>query len=291
MRENLAPISGIFHNKDSQKVKHENYSLRRYFPNDTLAPYIEQFWFVDWQFPNGQTHVQKNLPDPNPNLLFKNDEMYLFGPIDGRFEYKMEGIGSIVGVKFHVGVLPQLGLSFFEKYKASHMVNRQYAIDEIFDLYSDALFSFQNTLAQKRKAAPQTLCGAINDKSYDDDHYFVNLLQEMLPKLLATRPILDSRAQKILDNIKHQSIYKVDALAAQMDISVRQLQRICKDYIGLSPKWLIRKYRMHGVLKLIDDGEASIVDAAAMLDYTDQSHLMRDFQTFIGQTPTSYKSE
>ena len=42
------------------------------------------------------------------------------------------------------------------------------------------------------------------------------------------------------------------------------------------------------MLERLDAGEVNILDVAMELEYTDQSHLIRDFKEIIGVTPNGY---
>jgi AraC-like DNA-binding protein len=72
-------------------------------------------------------------------------------------------------------------------------------------------------------------------------------------------------------------------------VSERTLQRLFRDYIGLSPKWVLKRYRVHEAAERIASGEAP--DAAwlaAVLGYSDQSHFIRDFSAQVGCSPGTY---
>jgi AraC-like DNA-binding protein len=84
------------------------------------------------------------------------------------------------------------------------------------------------------------------------------------------------------------SITKVEHLVELSDVPLRAFQRSFQNYLGMSPKWLIRKYRLHHALKALEDKTLTSADLVAMLDYTDQSHLIRDFKQFLGKTPSIY---
>ena len=93
----------------------------------------------------------------------------------------------------------------------------------------------------------------------------------------------------MLEEIKHnEDINTVEQLASGFHCSVRTLQRSFQQYVGLSPKWLIRKYRLHQALTLLEDNEVTTTDLAARLEYTDQSHFIRDFKDMLGLTPHNY---
>jgi AraC-like DNA-binding protein len=73
---------------------------------------------------------------------------------------------------------------------------------------------------------------------------------------------------------------------------VRALQRLFSTQVGVSPKWVILRYRIHEALE--QAGTRSDVDWAALaadLGYADQAHLVRDFTTTVGAPPTAYAAE
>jgi AraC-like DNA-binding protein len=80
----------------------------------------------------------------------------------------------------------------------------------------------------------------------------------------------------------------VEALADRLSISQPSLTRLCKRHFGFSPKPLIRRARFRRMLHRVDarsyDNWRAFIDA----QYVDQSHLIRDFQFFLGRSPSQY---
>jgi AraC-like DNA-binding protein len=71
----------------------------------------------------------------------------------------------------------------------------------------------------------------------------------------------------------------------------RRLQRLFADYVGVSPKWVMRRARLHEAALRAEAGGAASVNwagLAADLGYADQAHLTRDFTATIGVPPTRY---
>lgn len=61
------------------------------------------------------------------------------------------------------------------------------------------------------------------------------------------------------------------------------------DHVGVGPKWVIRRYRLHEVTELMAaGGSVRWAEVAAELGYADQAHLSRDFTRMFGEPPTSY---
>jgi AraC-like DNA-binding protein len=82
---------------------------------------------------------------------------------------------------------------------------------------------------------------------------------------------------------------RVDQLSAASGLSVRGLQRMFADYVGVSPKWVIRRARLHEAAAWANSGEpVDWAGLAADLGYADQDHLTRDLTGTIGGPPSPY---
>ena len=85
------------------------------------------------------------------------------------------------------------------------------------------------------------------------------------------------------------ALQRVDQLSLASGVSVRGLQRMFADYVGVSPEWVMRRARLQEAAARADSGEP--VDWAALaadLGYADQAHLTRDFTATIGVPPSRY---
>jgi AraC-like DNA-binding protein len=94
----------------------------------------------------------------------------------------------------------------------------------------------------------------------------------------------------IVDRIAaDRSITRVDALARRLSMSTRSLQRLFADHVGLGPKWVINRCRVHEAAEVA--AASSDVDWSALasaLGYSDQSHLIREFTAAVGTPPDRY---
>jgi AraC-like DNA-binding protein len=67
------------------------------------------------------------------------------------------------------------------------------------------------------------------------------------------------------------------------------MQRLFQRYVGVSPKWVIRRYRMHDAAERIAQGkEVDWISMANELGYFDQAHFIKDFRAQMGRSPTEY---
>lgn len=113
--------------------------------------------------------------------------------------------------------------------------------------------------------------------------------------LLSLAPAPDPQAAlaaALADRIRHdRSILRVEDFARSEGMSARSLQRLFAAYVGVSPKWVILRYRIHEALERAESEAAVDWSAlAAELGYSDQAHLVRDFTATVGVPPTAYAS-
>jgi AraC-like DNA-binding protein len=90
---------------------------------------------------------------------------------------------------------------------------------------------------------------------------------------------------------RDQSLCRVAQLAEVSGLTERRLQRMFADYVGVSPKWVMRRARLHEAALRAEAGGSAAVNWAALaaeLGYSDQAHLTRDFTATIGVPPTRY---
>ena len=82
---------------------------------------------------------------------------------------------------------------------------------------------------------------------------------------------------------------RVGDLTSAFGMTERKLQRLFSEYVGVSPKWVMRRARLHEAALRAKSGDP--VDWALLagdLGYADQSHLTRDFTATVGVPPARY---
>jgi len=176
----------------------------------------------------------------------------------------MEGVGKVIGIKFALGAL-----SDFLESPLSMYVDKELDFQQLVNFDVDTLISKLDGL--------------------QDDEQIVEILQTYLTPFVITPSLELIRVRELVNRIKNDSdITRVEHLSKKTNLSIRTIQRCFKYYLGLNPKWLIRKYRLHQALELIEKEDVNFLDIVEWLGYTDQSHLIRDFREIIGITPNNY---
>jgi len=235
-------------------------------PSPPLAPYVTRYWMATWDLRGQPPYRQLIVPFPTVQLTFRDgDEPLVRGVSRGYAVRTLAGAGGVFGVPFRAGRFrPFLGRPL------STITDRT--------LPASAVFG---------PAVPRLDRG---DDLGDGLRELVARVEEfLLPRLPAPDPGADDAAT-IVDRIAASpSLTRVEAVAADAGLSVRRLQRLFAEHVGVPPKWVIRRYRLREVTDRLDAGEP--VDwgpLAAELGYADQAHLTRDFAAMFGEPPTRY---
>lgn len=221
-------------------------------PSPDLAPYVERYWVVSWSY--REPYRQLIVPYPNVHLTFQDGGATVHGVSSGYQIKVLEGDGGVFGVAFRPGCFrPFLGAP----------------VSTIADRSIDASAVFSSEL-------PEVIDVASVER----------FLRAHLP---APDPAAEEAADIVAKIAAEPELTRVDALARDLGMSVRRVQRLFAEYVGIGPKWVIRRYRLHEVTERLAKGIAvDWASLAAELGYADQAHFTRDFKEMFGEPPTWY---
>lgn len=80
----------------------------------------------------------------------------------------------------------------------------------------------------------------------------------------------------------------IEALATEMGVHRRQLERRFAERVGVSPRTLAGILRLRRFFDQLDLAGAPLVDAALAAGYYDQSHFAREFRRYAGVTASEF---
>ena len=124
----------------------------------------------------------------------------------------------------------------------------------------------------------------------DDVGEKVAITEALLAPLLLPRSPRLARMRDLVERMAvDRSLRRVEDVAGASGLDTRALQRSFRTYVGVSPKWVIQRYRLHeAAAQLTSPAPPTLAALAASLGYADQAHFGRDFKRTIGQTPRSF---
>ena len=248
-----------------QDLAETRFGLSRHEPSAALRPFVDFHWIVRWDLDGQQPHEQKILPHPNVNLAFEESGSAVFGVDRKLFIRRIRGHGKALGVRFRPG-----GFQPFWNAPVSRLTDRTIPAAQVF--------------GGAAAAAQEAIMRAPGDTA------MVAHAEEFLTRVLPDRdPVAESVAEMVALITSDASLTRVDQLAAKSGLSVRALQRLFAEYVGVGPKWVMRRARLHEAAQRADSGDvADWAELAAELGYADQAHLTREFTALIGVPPSRY---
>jgi AraC-like DNA-binding protein len=244
-------------------------------PGPALSPWVEWYWSVGWDLPDGVSYRSEVLPHPCVNLAVEwgsGDRhglalpaVLVHGVVPRRFTIDLTGAGGVVGVKFRPG-----GFAAFTGRDVGATRGR------VVDL---AAYTEPASAAALRDAvveAPHGTRPALLD-AY------------LLDRVPAPDLRYDRVSAIVADMLADRSLTTVEQVTRRHDIPLRSLQRLFRHYVGVGPKWVLQRYRLHDAVTLLDAGtEVDLADLAAGLGWYDQAHFTRDFTALVGVPPARY---
>ncbi|RLQ87900.1 GlxA family transcriptional regulator [Notoacmeibacter ruber] len=102
----------------------------------------------------------------------------------------------------------------------------------------------------------------------------------------------DSRVRRAV-LLMEQSVSRpmtVDAIALRLKISSRQLERLFRDAVGMSPATIYRQIRLRHARQLLLLTEKSVTDIAVETGFCDAAHFARQFRAHFGEPPRRVRS-
>lgn len=264
----VAPARGATFGQGCGILRHSPppgaYHHRRYAPPGVLADWVEHFWLEDWQFEASVPQTREVLPHPNVHLVFVPGRSRIYGVQLRRFVRQLTDKGRIFGIKFRTGAF----YPFLRK-PVSLLANTSIMATEVFPDATDterALLSCREDVKMVRAAS-----------------------RFLVAHLPPTDPRADSARLAVEEIARDRDMTRLEHLVARSGIRERTLQRLFGRYVGASPRWTIKRYRIYEALESMAAGtQAQWADLAQKLGYFDQAHFINDFRRLVGCTPTEY---
>jgi AraC-like DNA-binding protein len=224
--------------------------LARYLPSAEVGFFVEHYWIVRWDLRGHAPFTSENLPYPSVHLVLERGLSRIVGVPTGKFSQALSGEGFVFGIKFKPG-----GFHPFVGMPISRLTNRSVPASSLLD-YAAAL---ENEVLRVGEDGPMV-------EQADA------LLRPNLPARDAHVPMLTSMVDSIAAD---RSIVRVDQLASELSVGIRALQRLFRDYVGVSPKWVIQRYRLFEAAERLAAGETDGARVAHELGYFDQAACRR----------------
>lgn len=241
-----------------------------------LAHIIKEFWIVE--NPETTPEQQKIIPDGYCEIVLhygdsyriktrdaweEQDKMLLTGQCRQFFFLENTGTSAMLGIK----LMPVAAYALFHC-EMSQLLDRVVPLNTITETPPPPALTQQGLDLQMR----------------------IELAVNWIEGFLAGARFHEvARIAAITDQIiAQQGMSDIESLAQQNGLTRRHLEREFKKMIGLSPKYFSRIIQFSYIFEAMRAWDNSWVDVALNSGYFDQSHFIRNFKAFTGESPSEY---
>ena len=232
-----------------------------------ISSLVRWFWIPEWDISAGRVSRQELIAFPACNLVVESGLIGLAGPTTRRSFRDLSGAGWAVGALLRPAAIPALAADPLA-------IRDRYVPLECPGLHDGvaAAMAGGGRGEERRSRAVEAFADWLVDAvpAPDDEGMRANAMADLLDG--------------------DPTVVGVGSAASQLGVSVRTLQRLARRYVGLSPGAMIRRRRLQEAAeRLRIDPATTIAEVAADLGYSDHAHLVGDFRTVLGFTPSSYR--
>jgi AraC-like DNA-binding protein len=239
---------------------------QRQRPAPALAGLIEHYWHVGWDLCGQPAQAQATLPHPNVHLVLEQGQALIYGVQQGRFVRQLAGCDQVFGIKFTPG-----GFYPFYQRPLATLLDQRLAVAACLGPAGTAL------------AAQLLAATGFEARCRVADAFWQQHLPAADPQVAHVNRLLAHIAQA-------SQLVAVADVQAISGLNQRSLQRLFHQYVGIGPKWVIQRYRLHEAIAQVQAGKTLSWTALALdLGYFDQAHFGRDFRQLVGMSPGDYE--
>lgn len=242
------------------------FDVERVLPSEDLAHLVEYHWVVRWN--TDGPHVQQIVPQPRVHVAAEEGRLLVHGITTRRFERRLTGRGHVLGTAFRAaGFRPVLGRSV--------------------STLRGAVCPASEVLGGDDRPAARAVLGT------DDTAAMVAAMEGWLRDLGPEPDATTVQVGEWVALAEHdRSLTRADALAERVGVSLRTLQRLFAEYVGIGPKWVLQRFRILEVAAMAHRGDhLDWAQVATELGFSDQAHLTRTFTEVVGTPPARYRVE
>lgn len=245
-------------------------------PSARLEPFVCTFWILEHD--GEDATAQRVVPDGHSELILNWEQpfdafqdgqwrgqprCFLAGQIDGPMLLRPRGPARMLGIGFHPHGAAQV--------LAPPMHELSGRFTPVEDLSPTLARDLNRALGMPEPiaAVEAALLSAANTARSGD-----RLIEEAVRRITGARGATD-----------------LAALASDLGLSTRQLERRFHAAVGLPPKLFCRIERFNNVFRALGAGSGNWVETAIDCGYYDQAHLIRDCKSLSGITPATLLAE
>jgi AraC-like DNA-binding protein len=240
-------------------------------PCELLRPYIRCFWGSPIPFKVHDNKAGLVIPDGCMDIIFSID--YSDNKIDNLF-CSLNDTQYCSGSSDNQNIISSFGIRFYF-WSAYLFADDDFTIgcNEFYDV--DRHFG---SLKKNIEAIVESNCN-IKDR-------IIHVERLLIDKLCRRTDINNNFANAVYYILKSRGTSNVTDISQYTAISTRQIERIFRDYIGISPKKCCSLVRYQSMwTDLVNNNCCNFNELVYKYEFSDQAHMINDFKKYHGSTP------
>ena len=247
-------------------------------PSRELSNYVKYYWVLETT--PTSPYIHRIIPNGLPELIFYlsdkpqvldgkkelSDSILVNGQLNSFFDISISKKLSLFSVYFS----PH-GLSMFLDLPMKEIFNQSVPLRL---LHKDAVAQLEDEMQEAKSSF---------EKAAIVERFLLGILS--LKKKYG-----HNRMHHCLNLIDYtRGSISIKELASQACLSRRQLERTFLDFVGMSPKQFLKIVRFQNILQTKSQNlDAPLTNVSMMCGFYDQSHMIDDFRSFSGLSPSEY---
>lgn len=232
-------------------------------PPPALAPLVECFWVRRAAGPYGAASSFRVFPDGCLDIIFSPGDAFVVGTMTSALVVPPGPHAAMLGVRFKPGMA-----TAFLQMPAVALTDDRAPLEAIWR-DGPEVADYVGSVVGSEEAVTR----------------LAGILTRRLPRIATVPADLRAAVREIL---AAGGRVDVGRLASSLGVSRQHLARRFAAYVGVSPKTFCRVARLWQVLRAVGPGRLNWAALAAELGYYDQSHLVTEFRSLTGLTPTRW---
>lgn len=126
-------------------------------------------------------------------------------------------------------------------------------------------------------------------RQWQQAHHAHIVMEPSLESVQSSERVFMERLRSLIDERLGEEHFNADALADELGVSVRQLQRKTKALLDETPTALIRVMRLKKAGQLIEAAFGTVSEVAYAVGFNNPTYFTKCFREYFGEAPTSWK--
>jgi AraC-like DNA-binding protein len=247
------------------KAGEQAFEVERIAPASPLAEFVDYYWLVRWEV--GPLPAADRAAAASARRRRKG-RLLVHGVTREQFFRTLTGTGHVLGAALHPGGFRPL-------------------LKRSVGAISGAVQTGQDVLGYDDRPTGARILATSNGSE---------MVDACEAYLLQTDPRPDPTGREVTVLVaeaeRRNDIDRAEQLADHAGMSLRNLQRLFTEYVGIGPKWVIQRFRILDGAAAAHSGQSTDWSGLAqVLGFSDQAHLTRVFPEVAGTPPATYQRD